>query len=347
MTAEMQLTSDQFVDGTNNVEIGVGQCQADLEIEVTFDHTCDEPVYYVASYYDAFIDEDIEETIFLTNYELDNLTFIHLVELTPAFVAPGFDFSFELYDINDVLINDNNLVVNVNDLDPLTLTAPTSLSVDPDPANCLGTANFNVAFNKGCNYIAFIEYKVLEGGVEISSENLSVTNNDLAIQSFNIIDELPVGDYTLELKALGSTLNEITTNPSVVSLSVNPVGGCTLNFVEIDSNEDLNSLSLQTPEEVKEIDKAYNIPGFKPEATFRFYPNPARNNVLVNFTSVNEESVLNIYDLTGRLIQTEIIQRGTESVEIDLSGFEFSNGLYLIEAKIGENTFVEKLIIQK
>ena len=68
------------------------------------------------------------------------------------------------------------------------------------------------------------------------------------------------------------------------------------------------------------------------ELSFAVYPNPASDKITVRFPEAfkNEESVISIFDLTGKLITT---QAGFGN-EISMSLESYDKGMYLIEAKM-------------
>jgi len=75
-----------------------------------------------------------------------------------------------------------------------------------------------------------------------------------------------------------------------------------------------------------------------------FYPNPASD--IVNFDIANTNKVdliLNIYNLTGTLVKTEMLKQNQQQINIG----ELSNGIYVVEIKSKEWTEKQKLIIQR
>jgi len=70
------------------------------------------------------------------------------------------------------------------------------------------------------------------------------------------------------------------------------------------------------------------------EVAFSVYPNPAHDNVTLNFNSNEEENVyINLIDLSGRAVQTIIYNtnKGINKVVIDLK--KFSKGAYIVQIK--------------
>jgi hypothetical protein len=79
------------------------------------------------------------------------------------------------------------------------------------------------------------------------------------------------------------------------------------------------------------------------------YPNPATTSVNMYFLLTDNEKVsVNIYDLTGRLVKTSdqgLLPAGAQ--EISISSDELKNGVYLIQTRIGQKTYSQKLTINK
>jgi hypothetical protein len=82
------------------------------------------------------------------------------------------------------------------------------------------------------------------------------------------------------------------------------------------------------------------------EKEFLVFPNPANGEVtLVVPFGENDEGVLTIYDLTGKMISSEKL-KGDESLKTfskDISNF--NPGVYMINFKTGDDTFTQKLIV--
>ena len=75
------------------------------------------------------------------------------------------------------------------------------------------------------------------------------------------------------------------------------------------------------------------------------YPNPAREFVNVAIDSPSQETEIKIYDLSGKVINSQIFNgRGLQTHRLDVSSME--DGIYLLSAKSGQRVYSSKLIIQ-
>ena len=90
---------------------------------------------------------------------------------------------------------------------------------------------------------------------------------------------------------------------------------------------------------VNEIDFGFN--------SFNVYPNPAQNQVSIDFNLEEVKDVrIDIYDNSGRLIQTEVATAGTQGLTLNLNNMNTGN--YFVRATIdNELVAIEKLVVAK
>jgi hypothetical protein len=73
------------------------------------------------------------------------------------------------------------------------------------------------------------------------------------------------------------------------------------------------------------------------------FPNPASDNIIVNYGKILKNSTLEIYNVTGQLIKNEEIdQTSTQSINIS----EFPKGLYILKISDGKNIGVKRFVKQ-
>lgn len=77
-------------------------------------------------------------------------------------------------------------------------------------------------------------------------------------------------------------------------------------------------------------------------ATLHIFPNPANNSFIVE-TAVPGTQLLEVYDITGKLLLSESIQNNQTT--IDASGF--ASGVYVVSLKTTGGTLTQKLVIAK
>lgn len=79
-------------------------------------------------------------------------------------------------------------------------------------------------------------------------------------------------------------------------------------------------------------------------SSITIYPNPASNIITLCFnTNSNDVLLLNIYNIMGSLIKTEILLQNQQDINISA----LNNGIYMIEVKTKKMTEKQKLIIQR
>ncbi len=76
------------------------------------------------------------------------------------------------------------------------------------------------------------------------------------------------------------------------------------------------------------------------------WPNPAQFSTTVHLRHLNlEPTTLRMFDLSGRLIQEQLVQQDGGSSEIVLHTSGYSNGIYLLQIQSGTQTRTSKLVI--
>lgn len=77
--------------------------------------------------------------------------------------------------------------------------------------------------------------------------------------------------------------------------------------------------------------------------SFSIYPNPASNNITINFSSSSKNISIKIYDATGRLVkEIENVKSGENNISVS----ELENGLYLLNLYDESHTITKRFIKQ-
>jgi hypothetical protein len=63
--------------------------------------------------------------------------------------------------------------------------------------------------------------------------------------------------------------------------------------------------------------------------TFNLYPNPGQTTLTLNFTSLQEDVMMYIYDARGRLVLKQTIAKGTKTMELNIAGL--ASGVYILK----------------
>lgn len=117
------------------------------------------------------------------------------------------------------------------------------------------------------------------------------------------------------------------------------------------SNEYINSPLGTTTETVVLINSSY-VTGIKESASqtlanVTVYPNPAKDNVNVNFTNENAENAsYELVNVLGQTVRTQTIPvvKGETLYNINLTGID--NGIYFIKLNVGAKRSVTKITVQ-
>jgi len=88
--------------------------------------------------------------------------------------------------------------------------------------------------------------------------------------------------------------------------------------------------------------------GFGQDHLFSLQPNPASDICTVHYVSPddNNSASMNLFDVTGRIMQNWKLLKGSNEIAIDTK--KYGNGIYILEYSLG-NDFneIQKLVIQK
>ena len=74
------------------------------------------------------------------------------------------------------------------------------------------------------------------------------------------------------------------------------------------------------------------------------YPNPAKDKATLSLTGLTANAKIIVSDLQGRIIQTEDLQAGSETYELNTSNY--ASGVYYIRILCGNNVNTQKLIVE-
>lgn len=95
-----------------------------------------------------------------------------------------------------------------------------------------------------------------------------------------------------------------------------------------------------------ELDGWYSVNMFTTDypTIFSVYPNLASDIVSLNVNTANNTNLtVNIYNMMGSLIKTEILKQNRQQMNIS----DLSNGIYVVEIKSKDWTDKQKLLIQR
>ena len=77
------------------------------------------------------------------------------------------------------------------------------------------------------------------------------------------------------------------------------------------------------------------------------FPNPANNEVNFHMHGVEKETTLNILDHLGRMVWTQSLEEDQHTLQLDLSGERFENGIYFVSFISNGQQTMKRLIVVK
>lgn len=77
------------------------------------------------------------------------------------------------------------------------------------------------------------------------------------------------------------------------------------------------------------------------------YPNPARDILNIEIEGMESAETVLIFDAMGRLVWELVLQEGQNSLQADLSGNAFQNGLYVVSVISKDERVTKRLVISK
>ena len=75
------------------------------------------------------------------------------------------------------------------------------------------------------------------------------------------------------------------------------------------------------------------------------YPNPAKEQVMVNLPELETEGSLKIVNLSGQVVYSQMLNLNANQVQINVS--DLANGLYILSVENGDTRWAKNLIIQR
>lgn len=181
------------------------------------------------------------------------------------------------------------------------------------------------------------EYAVVENQQQVEGVNASVTCTGSMDHNLKVVTEIYARTWMENIFAFSSvdssTLYSIATlNPSIEGPGVYTARA----LLGLNVDDVTGSASYRT-----------NSESDQPKLGGAVYPNPAQTTVYISFSLNSEENtVVEIYDIHGRLVQQEKVVGATELIAIDVS--DLDEGAYIVSIKVnGEVRMNEKLVIFK
>ena len=214
--------------------------------------------------------------------------------------------------------------------------------------SCFGAKDGEVEFNSK-EFSSVIDYKYILGDSSYTANNVltiknlsagtyscNITRNSNLLYSCDTIVQFTIGGPEQIQKNISDTINESETyNFNGLELSTEGIYYDTLTSVNTCDSIVILDLKVNTlPLSINNIDANSEI---------SIFPNPSQTGIFtINSSTENlNNSVLNVYDITGKLIVSEKL----ENNKINLSNL--ASGIYSVEVKTEKGSVKERIVICK
>ncbi len=179
-----------------------------------------------------------------------------------------------------------------------------------------------------------------------SPTELSLSNQDLGNFSISWSAQTGISDYEVDISPNNfDTLIEgyeslLVQGLNILDVEVEEVGTYQIRIRALNSSgSSLNSDILEVP-----ISSVLSIEDLQ-QFSFEMYPNPSSSYVSLGIPSdINSEFSLTISDLSGKNVFITEVQKGNQSINLDISNYE--SGIYLISLR-GASHFSQSRLIKK
>ncbi len=187
-----------------------------------------------------------------------------------------------------------------------------------------------------------ISGRVVYQGVNRNGDSIPAQGVDIFL--FNTLNENLVSHYSNEeglFDFSGIQTGDYWVYPEVTGQQSNmlkvTVSESTLNVSDIQITILPTDINLDIPEPIVVSDMSLQ----------KLYPNPARDQINLDFKAAHKQQLnLKIYDMMGRLIQSELVQAQAGSNTVSIGTDKMGNGIYtlglMINGALSEQRFVVK-----
>lgn len=238
-----------------------------------------------------------------------------------------------------------------------------------------GYAGFYALQPFGTNYREYLQIKLTDS---LKNNNCYRVCFYINLANYSRYATNNVGAYLSTNAITVSSPNPYNINPHILSLG-NPVINDTINWIKIEGNyqanggenyltignfyndtnsiyqiEDTTNFSSSSAyyyiDDVSVIncnDTLSSVTEIVNQYDFKLYPNPNNGQMVLEYTiEKNEEAVLNIYDIAGKLISTYLINSNNKSIGINENSLD--GGIYYYSISVnGKSVKSDKLVIIK
>lgn len=136
----------------------------------------------------------------------------------------------------------------------------------------------------------------------------------------------------------------MTVFSQTVSYTYDDVGNRRERFVSIPCGSFRSSETAQAPSELETVTA---LPNLVAEKDILVYPNPTQGHFAVDISNIYHENLKGdayLYDMKGKLMEKKSIHSHSVHKKLSFNLTHHAAGTYLLNLRIGENTFTWKII---
>jgi len=204
------------------------------------------------------------------------------------------------------------------------------------------TVSFNVSLSGNINHLPL---EIFYSGN--SPKWISKTINSASEESNYNYTAIGNGEYVINPYGTGGNRNTYYVSLGSLYYDSYQCGGGSVPWIASSYSNfiyyNVNGVEWGTPYECK---KLLNIQDNKINLSndFKLYPNPSNNYFIIELNTVNQQSFkLKTTNLQGQIIKSKVLFEQINNIDVS----DLQNGIYIIEITNNENTYYNKLIINK
>jgi hypothetical protein len=222
-------------------------------------------------------------------------------------------------------------------------TSSSSTSCPTDSYESNNTSSAAKTLSPGTTITAYI---CPAGDIDWYKVSTTSTNKNVKITLTNLPADYDLYLYNSSLTLLSKSENSGTTSETV---KYNGAGAATYYVRVIGYNNATSTSSYKLLATISSTAYRQANPDEEIilEPVVSVYPNPANDFVNLQFLATHNETIIQIYDLSAKLVYLNQISTDLGENTIKINTEEFTNGMYLVKIISGENIFQHKFIIQK
>jgi hypothetical protein len=202
------------------------------------------------------------------------------------------------------------------------------LGLNFNAADFITPSNVTADLDITKTYLVVVKYTFVAG----------LLNDSASMYVFAEGDAISTEPVTPTLGPITATLTGTVPN-QVLADDLNIIQGVALRQNSLGQNAIVDGIYVSTVWDLTSAGTPLSIAGFSQNNTLKVYPNPAQNNRVSIYSSIEGNKEITLFDANGRTV----LQKTMTSDELDLTSV--NKGVYFLQTKVGDTTSTTKLIV--